>query len=112
MNLQRAIERALDLTQDMKQSLDANDTVGALELLPARGEAMAAFQAAHQASSEAQRLACGAGIVQLQLADEVLQDFAALGLEAAGRALHESIKAPASTNDYEPCLSSCLDRKV
>lgn len=108
MTLNQAIEHALALTRALQDALDEDDLDRALDLVPERGRALEKFQAAHEAATEAQKLACRKDLVTLRNLDETLQETAGARLDDAARRL-TSGSAPNRTRQ-EPCLSGCLDR--
>lgn len=84
MDLRHAIDEVRRLTGQLQEALDAEDLLRCAELLPRRGEAMDAFEAAHRAATPAERRACGAELADLAAADRELQEAAAAGTRQAG----------------------------
>ncbi len=108
MTLNQAIAHALELTRALQDALGKDDLERALDLVPERGRALEKFQAAHEAATDAEKLACREDIIALKNLDETLQDTAGARLDEAARRL-TSGSAQGRTRP-EPCLSGCFDR--
>ncbi|MCB1183265.1 hypothetical protein KDM41_07515 [bacterium] len=112
MDLHSAIATALDLTGALADALAESRLDDCADLLPRRGDAMAAFAAAHEAAGPAEREACRTVLEALAAADGHLQQSARSARDAAGVAVRSRLGAaprPGLDSDGPP---ACLDRKV
>lgn len=112
MHLENALTQAITRTREIREALDRDDLVEALELIPVRGKAMEALQAAHRGASDTQIAACRDRFQELHDLDAALQEDAGSRLEEAAGDLHTATAGQNSRPEKKPCLTSCVDRHV
>lgn len=114
MELQRAIDLALDWTCQLHQALENQDLSVCQDLMEQRGIAMEALESAHRGASELQLATCHPALVSLKRADALLQQRTQAMLTMVAGEFREQLglsntgKQPQGT---EP-TPACLDRKV
>ncbi len=114
MDLTTACRDALDLTERMLAALEAGDQAAAQDLLPARGEALAAFEASHRAAGAAEIEAAGPDVDRLADADARLRQAAESGLADLDRDVRRSRgSTPQQRGSYDqPPAQACVDRRA
>jgi hypothetical protein len=115
MNLEKSILNAIDLSRRLEAALKVDDMDLCGDLLEIRGEAMAAFETIHRASSAAQKEHCHILIEELVSADRSLQDRYEKALEASAGEFRQSLTSgsgiPVGAYNSTPA-PACVDRKA
>lgn len=109
MNLDETIQQALLATEELHRAFADDDLLRCAELLPARGEAMRTFEAAHLYAAPAEATACRDLLRRLQEADARLQTLSVAIREALAGEFRSGLS---SHREYEPCAQACIDRKA
>lgn len=114
MELQRAIDLALELTGRLHQALENQDLSVCQGLLEQRGVAMETFESAHRGASEQHRATCLPALVSLKRADALLQERTQTMLGIVAGEFREQLglsNTGKQPQGKEP-IPACLDRKV
>jgi len=113
-DLRERCRTARELTERMAEALAAGDQSRAEALLGERGEAMAAFEAAHRAADSPAAEACRDDVTALAAADRSLREAASRVLDATAGEFRATLgAAPAQRGSYDRLPSqACVDRQA
>lgn len=115
MKLETAILNAIDLSGRLEAALKVDNLDLCKEILVLRGDAMAAFEHFHKASTPAERKQNHSLILQLVSVDRSLQSQYQAGLETSAVEFRQSLKSGGSVpaGAYNTTASpACVDRKA
>ncbi len=115
MNLEKSILNAIDLTGRLEAALKMDDMELCQDVLNLRGEAMAAFETWHRASSPAEKANCTDLIKELVLADRKVQAHFQTALETSAGDFRKSLTSVStvSSGAYQTNPNpACVDRKA
>ncbi|MCP4293688.1 MAG: hypothetical protein GY780_17815 [bacterium] len=115
MNLNQAIQSALDQTGRLEAALSLGELELCKDLLVLRGETMMVFQQMHQISTQEEKLQCQDLLIELKKSDQVLMTNFNAQLENSAVELRKANTSGSGTpvGSYKnQAAPSCVDRKA